>query len=177
MIRTSYEVTPGVVYHAELEGELWPREQATMAEREAMYENDPDPVPTAMERLWADEAGRPYYRAPMDLLPSLESAGRVGNVVPMKLTVARLEAGDRGSDLAREVVRSTWNFWVSTQDERGIRSLSATARFFGISIPACRQRLNTYKKWAAEAHGIDPATIGRKDGFGRFASKSHRRAA
>lgn len=177
MIRSSHVVTPGVVYHAELEGPLRPKERASEAEIAAMHENDPDPVPTAMERLWAQEAGRPYYRAPMEILPSLESAGRVGNVVPMKLTVARLEAGDRGSDLAHEVVRSTWNFWVATQDEKGVRSLSETARHFGIGVSTCRRRLNTYRMWAAEAHGIDVKGMDRCAALGRFASKGRRKAA
>lgn len=175
MIR-SYEVTPGVVYHAELDGPLWPRERASQAEIDAMLEGEDTDDLSAIDHLWIEETKRVVPIIHDLHIPRVpEDLGSAGKVVPMRYVVAKLSAKDKCSAIAQEVVRSTWLYWVATEDERGIRSLAQTARYFGISPSTARQRLNHYKSMVAEKVGANK--VERMASFGSFVSRVRRKAA
>jgi len=133
MIRFSHIVTPGVVYHAELEGELLPHPQATLAEREAMNMFDEDEVAlTAMQLLWNAEVGRGRIFVHDLHIPRVKDREGVCEVVPFPVPTRFAHGGKHDS---REALRGTWALLRETG------SLSATARAIGISVSTVRARI------------------------------------
>jgi hypothetical protein len=154
-------VTPGVCHHAVLEGPLLPRQRATIDEISAMHAWDDamraleqaceaDDEDNVVRMLWLEDVGRSGYRKPLDRQPSLDTRGRIGQVVKIDMrTPAPIGAvGEHHryspQDRAR-VHRDTWEMYRTTGN------LYETARRMGIARTVARNRIKAYCRAATGA--------------------------